>query len=165
MLSYRNPRKLLMGKDNWQLKGLTIGFASKPGEEDIFAAKELAGIFSKITSVNSPVKESSSSGASIIFERTGNADPLPVPGEKPGPDSREAYKIKVTSDRIRITSGSSAGLFYAVQTLRQMIEGSGDKAIIPEAEIHDWPVDGLQGIYDGHEPFSTSQDRGDKKPD
>ncbi len=132
------PQKITYGKEGLKLKDLTIGFSSKPLEEDKFAAVELAALLSQVTSTSIPVKESAA-GASIIFERTGNADPLPVPGEKPGPDSREAYKIKVTSDRIRITSGSSAGLFYAVQTLRQMIEGSGDKAIIPEAEIHDWP--------------------------
>lgn len=78
-------------------------------------------------------------GTSIIFERIGNSDPLPVPGEKSGPYSRESYKIKVTSNNIRITAKSSAGLFYGVQTLRQMIEGTGDKAFIPEAEIEDWP--------------------------
>ena len=133
------PQKISYGKGQLAIKGLTIGFASKPGAEDIFAAKELSGIFSKITLVNSPVKESSSSGASIIFERTGDSNPLPVPGEKSGPDSRESYKIKVSPNNIRITSKSSAGLFYGVQTLRQMIEGSGDKAFIPEVEIEDWP--------------------------
>ena len=133
------PQKITYGKGQLAIKGLTIGFASKPGAEDIFAAKELAGIFSKITLVNSPVKESSSSGVSIIFERTGDSNPLPVPGEKPGPDSRESYKIKVTPVNVRITAKSSAGLFYGVQTLRQMIEGSGDKAFIPEVEIEDWP--------------------------
>jgi hexosaminidase len=133
------PQKVVYGKGQLTLKGLTIGFASKPEAEDIFAARELAGIISKISLAHTPVKESSESGASIIFERTGNSDPLPVPGEKSGPDSRESYRIKVTPNYIRITAKSSAGLFYGVQTLRQMIEGSGDKAIIPEVEIEDWP--------------------------
>jgi hexosaminidase len=133
------PQKVAYGNSQLPLKGLTIGFTAKPATEDIFAARELAGIISKITSANIPVKETSSSGASIIFERTGNPDPLPVPDEKSGPDSRESYRIKVTAKNIRITAKSSAGLFYAVQTLRQMIEGSGDKAIIPEVDIEDWP--------------------------
>jgi hexosaminidase len=132
------PQKLIYGKGSFRLRGLGIGFASKPGAEDKFAASELAGLLSKIILSNVPVKESSS-GASIIFERTGNSDPLPVPGEKPGPGSRESYNIKITTDNIRITSKSSAGLLYGVQTLRQMIEGSGNNAVIPEAEIQDWP--------------------------
>lgn len=132
------PQKVTYGKGQLSLKGSAIGFATSPGAEDKFAAQELAGILSKITSSNIPVKQSEA-GASIIFERTGKSDPLPVPGDKSGPDSREAYKIKVTPDNIRITAKSSAGLFYGVQTLRQMIEGTGDKAIIPVVEIEDWP--------------------------
>jgi len=133
------PQKVNYGQGHLAIKGLTIGFASKPGAEDIFAARELSRLLSKITLTNIPVKESSSSGASIIFERTGNSDPLPVPDEKSGTDSRESYRLKITPKNIRITAKSSAGLFYGVQTLRQMIEGTGDKAIISEAEIEDWP--------------------------
>jgi hexosaminidase len=132
------PQKMIYGAGQLTIKGLTIGFASKPGTEDRFAAQELAGIFSKITSTNIPIRESAE-GASVIFERTGNSDPLPLPGEKSGPDSRESYRIKVSQTNIRITSKSSAGLFYGVQTLRQMVEGTGSTAIIPEAEIEDWP--------------------------
>jgi hypothetical protein len=133
------PRKVIYGKSQLALKGLTIGFASKPGAEDRFAAQELSGILSKITSTKILVKESPITGPSIIFQRTGDLDPLPVSGEKTGPDSRESYKIRVTTNDVRITAPSSAGLFYGVQTLRQIIEGYGDKAIIPEVEIEDWP--------------------------
>ncbi len=134
------PQKITYGKGQFVIKGLTIGFASKPVTEDLFAAKELARIFSKITKTNIPVNESIGSGASVILSRTGNPDPLPVPGEKSGPDSRESYTIKVTTKSIRITARSSAGLFYGVQTLRQMIEGAGSDAYIPEVEIEDWPT-------------------------
>jgi hexosaminidase len=133
------PQKIVYGKGQVTLKGLTIGFASIPVTEDKFAARTLAGIISKVTFLNTLVKETPGAGASIILERTGSIDPLPVPEEKPGPDSRESYRIKVTISSIRITAKSSAGLFYGVQTLQQMIEGSGDKAIIPEVEIEDWP--------------------------
>jgi hypothetical protein len=131
------PQKITYGKGIFLLKNATIGFAAKPGSEDKFAAGQLASVISEVTTVNIPVRESS--GASIIFERTGKSDPLPVPGEKPGPDSREAYKIRITPGNIRITSRSSAGLFYAVQTLRQMIDGTASNATIAAAEIEDWP--------------------------
>ena len=133
------PRKVVYGKGQLALKGLTIGFASKPGAEDRFAAQEFSGILSKITSTKILVKESLIIGPSIIFERMGDINPLPIPGEESGPSSRESYKVIVTPDNVRITAPSSAGLFYAVQTLRQMIEGYGDKAILPEVIIEDWP--------------------------
>lgn len=140
------PQKVIYGKGQLALKGLTIGFASKPSAEDRFNAQELSGILSKITSTKILVKESQITGPSIIFQRTGDSNPLPVSGEKTGPDSRESYKIKVTNNNVRITAVSSAGLFYAVQTLRQIIGGSGDKAIIPEVEIEDWPSFAYRGF-------------------
>jgi hypothetical protein len=82
------PQKISYGKGSIPLKGLSIGFAGKPAQEDIFAAKELAKAISNYISASTPVNESSKSGSNIIFERTGSLDPLPVPGEKGGPDSR-----------------------------------------------------------------------------
>lgn len=133
------PQKVIYGKGQLALKGITITFASKPVAEDRFAAQELSIILSKITSTKILVRESPITGPSIIFQRTGEVNPLPVSGEKTGPDTRESYKIKVNTGEIRITSPSTAGMFYAVQTLRQMVEGSGDKATIPAVEIEDWP--------------------------
>lgn len=140
------PQKIIYGKGQLTLKDITIGFESNPNMEDKFAAQELAVILSKITSTEIQVRESKITGPSIIFQRTGDSNPLPVSGEKTGPESRESYKIKVTINDIRITSPSSAGLFYSVQTLRQIIEGSGEKAIIPEAEIEDWPSLAYRGF-------------------
>ncbi len=69
-----------------------------------------------------------------------------MPGEEAGPDSREAYRINIGEEKIRITAKSSAGLFYAVQTLRQMIEGRGENAILPECEVEDWPSMAYRGF-------------------
>jgi len=134
------PRKIAYGSGQFKLKRLSIGFVKKPCAEDEFAAQELLRVISNVIPEKILIRKSGVSGAAIIFERTGESDPLPIAGEKTGPDSRESYRIKVTPKGIKITAPSSAGLFYGVQTLRQMIEGSGDKAYIPEAEIEDWPV-------------------------
>lgn len=150
------PQKLTYGEGKLMIKGVTIGFASKASEEDKFAAKELSEILSKITASKVIVDNytrtivdnytSTSPNHSIIFHRTANLSQLPAPGEKSGPDSRESYKIKITDNNVRITAPSSTGLFYAVQTLRQMIEGSGDKAALPSAEIEDWPSLAYRGF-------------------
>ncbi|MEJ7767259.1 MAG: beta-N-acetylhexosaminidase [Chitinophagaceae bacterium] len=140
------PQKLTYKPGKLVIRGLSVGFAAKPGVEDRFAASELSRILSKAATTNIPVKESPLSVRSIIFKRTGAADPLPVPGEKSGPGSREAYTIQVTSQNMTITSRSSAGLFYAVQTIRQLIEGAGSHAAIPAVEIEDWPSMAYRGL-------------------
>lgn len=131
------PQEVNYGEEQFVIKEGIIGFAFRPSSEDKFAAKELGEVFSKVISSDIPVQESQA-GATIIFERTGNNDPLPGLGEKAGSDSRESYRIKINSNNIRITAKSSAGLYYAVQTLSQMIENTGGNAIIPEADIEDW---------------------------
>ena len=137
------PQKLTYGNGRLAIKGLTIGFATSPTAEDKFAAQELAGILSSVGAGKIVVKES---GAAVVFKRTGGTDPLPVVGEKPGANSREFYSIAVSPKNVSITAKSSAGLYYAVQTLRQMIEGAGDKAFLPEATIEDWPSMAYRGF-------------------
>jgi hexosaminidase len=140
------PQKISYGKSQLLLKGLTIGFAYQPSAEDKFAARELSDLIEKTTGYSANIMDSGLTGTSILFERTGSISPLPIPEEKTGPGTRESYKISVTSNRLRITASSSAGLFYGVQTIRQMIGGTGDKAFLPEAEIEDWPSIAYRGF-------------------
>ena len=140
------PQIITYGNGSFPLKGIAISFASKPSPEDRFAAKELSKIISNATSTSVNIKETTVTGPSIMFKRTGAVDALPVLGEKAGPDTREAYIIKVTPKNVTITSKSSAGLFYAVQTLKQMIEGRGITAAIRVSDVHDWPSLPYRGL-------------------
>jgi hypothetical protein len=140
------PQKISYTGGKLKVSGLSIRFASKPGIEDRFAALELSKILSKAAASKVAIGEVASGGRTVTLNRTGAVDALPVPGEKTGPDSREAYTIKVTPQNITITSRSSAGLYYGVQTVRQMIEGEGANAFIPGAEIQDWPSLAYRGL-------------------
>lgn len=140
------PQKISYGIGEFLIKNVTIGFAFKPAAEDRFAAQELARILADAGSGKVLIKEDLITAPTIIFKRTGGVDPLPAVGEKPGADSRESYKIKVTPKNISITAVSSAGLYYAVQTLRQLIEDSGSKSVIPAVEIEDWPSLAYRGF-------------------
>jgi len=89
--------------------------------------------------------------------RTGAVDALPVPDEHPGPDSREAYTLRVTPEGAEVRGRSSAGVFYGVQTLIQLVEGEGDQAELPEVEIQDWPSVAYRGpmVDMSHGPLPT----------
>ena len=54
----------------------------------------------------------------------------------------EGYRVSVTPERIEIKAAARAGLFYGVQTLRQMVGGDGT---VPCAEIKDTPRFGWRG--------------------
>lgn len=105
---------------------------SRAAEEDLFTRNEL---------LHAGIKNCTGTGVRIIIKRSGAVDALPQPGESAGPESREAYRLSVTQSGITIASRSSAGIFYGMQTLLQMIEHRGTaQASVPVAEINDYPA-------------------------
>ncbi len=71
---------------------------------------------------------------------------LPFPGDKAGPQSREWYSIRVSPERITVNARSGAGVFYALQTLRQLMVTEDKGAYIPEVTIEDYPAFAYRGI-------------------
>lgn len=133
------------GTGSLPLQGLSICIVSAAAAEDRFAATELARGLAEETGVKVPVRDRGPCAKSIMLDRTGPVDALPVPGEKPGPDSREAYRVTIGSQGVRITGRSSAGVFYGVETLLQLVEGRGADAKFPQASIRDWPALAYRG--------------------
>jgi len=140
------PQEIHYGTGKLALRGLGICFASTSASEDRFAASELSKALSAQTESSIPVLEANPCTHGILLQRTGGINPLPLPGEHPGPDSREAYSLKVTSEGVTVSARSTAALYYAVQTLKQLVEGSGAQAALPVVEINDWPALACRGV-------------------
>ena len=136
------PQQLTYGAGSSPLAGLSIRLSPSAAEEDRFAAQTLATCITGATGTPTPIL-ASGSGPAIILDRTGAPDPLPVPGETVGENSREAYTLHITPTGSEIHARSSAGIFYGVQTLCQMIEMPG--ARLPEAQVKDWPAMAYRG--------------------
>ena len=155
------PQQIQYGPGRLPLQGLHVRLAGKVADEDRFAAGELATILSARCSTPIPIGESADGpGPSIVLKRTGPVASLPLPGERPGPDSREAYRLKIAPTGGEIEASSSAGLYYAVQTLGQLVEGGGGGAALPEVQIHDWPSLAYRGtmIDMSHGPSPTESE-------
>jgi len=154
------PQQITYGAGRLAVRGLGIEFVSSPSPEDRFAAHQLSKWLGSRAGTEIPIWESKGSGPAIVLDRTGAVDALPVPGDKPGPDSREAYELKVTPSGVTIHARSSAGIFYGAETLRQLIEGEGEQAVLPEVEIHDWPSLAYRGtmVDMSHGPLPTVQE-------
>ncbi|HXH48415.1 MAG TPA: family 20 glycosylhydrolase [Terriglobia bacterium] len=154
------PQWINYGAGHLAVRGLAIEFASPPGPEDRFAADQLAMWLGSRAGAEIPIREKEGSGPAIVLERTGAVDPLPVPGDRPGPDSREAYELKVTPTGVTVRARSSAGIFYGAETLRQLMEGEGQQAVLPEVEIRDWPSLAYRGtmVDMSHGPLPKVQE-------
>ena len=57
----------------------------------------------------------------------------------PKDENEEDYSLEITPERINLAGLSIKGLFYAIQSLRQLIEVNKDELIIPAQKIFDFP--------------------------
>jgi hypothetical protein len=122
--------------DGWLSVGqLCAGQIAHAAAEDKFALKTLnEGLHVSLLACRS------GKGVGVELKRTGAIDALSLPNEKSGPDSREAYWLKIGARGVSIRARSSAGVYYGVQTLLQMVERDANgNARLPYATVHDWP--------------------------
>jgi hexosaminidase len=61
--------------------------------------------------------------------------------------AREAYRIELAPQRIRIVANASPGLLYGVETLVQMLKPNAGRFLLPEGEVTDWPDLQLRLIF------------------
>ena len=59
----------------------------------------------------------------------------------------QAYELKITPHRVRVRANAGAGLFYAVQSLLQLLRPANGGAHLPCANIVDWPDLQLRMVY------------------
>lgn len=60
----------------------------------------------------------------------------------------EGYILIARPGKVTIVGATAAGIFYGVQTLKQMLSGYGASAYIPLGTIRDWPAMQYRGIDD-----------------
>ena len=58
----------------------------------------------------------------------------------------EAYKLKVMAKKISIEAMSERGVYWAMQTLRQLADSSGKKTTFQGCTITDWPAFRIRGF-------------------
>lgn len=55
-------------------------------------------------------------------------------------NSKEGYELVVSDEKVKITSSTAVGVFYGIQTLRQLIVKDKERWSIPEVYIKDYPA-------------------------
>jgi hexosaminidase len=153
------PQKIQYGNSYLRLTSVSIAVSSQMSAEDQFAETELRNGLQRLTG-RDLLLTSAQASPRIVLSRTGAIAALPEADEKPGPDSRESYHVRVTSSGAEIQAKSTAGIFYGVKTLLQLVEGSGDQAVIPAVTIDDWPTLAYRGVMVdlSHGPLPTTDE-------
>ncbi len=133
------PREVVTKADRPLPDGVTIECAGCD-LEDQFAADDL-----KKTLGERGLSTSLPRGLRIVFRRVGS-----------GADSRftdamraEGYTISSSADALTLSGASASGVFYAAQTVKQMLERRPDGTwVLDGADIRDWPAMKYRGLHD-----------------
>jgi hexosaminidase len=135
------PVKVQYGESYLKLADLCVAPLASSAPEDAFALNTLIeashGALAACPEQQNP---------SVRIERSGPVAALPMPGESAGPEAREAYTLDITADGVLVRGRSSAGEYYGVQTLLQMLENAPDGSLrLPYAHVEDWPALAYRG--------------------
>jgi hypothetical protein len=137
------PKSLAPTGENFPLSAeARIVLADSKSVDDRFAAQDFADDVRETAGVTLRVGEGGGKRQIIVGQLT-----LPrVRGaiEKAGvkvPENlnEEGYLLVVKSSVIVVAGQTAAGTFYGLQTLKQLVQGEGDAAVVQGAQITDWP--------------------------
>ncbi len=108
-----------------------------PASEDAFAADDLRQtLLERGLTIGSGIR--------IVLRRLADhPDPTFTPEMRP-----EGYTITFADNTLTLTAATSAGLFYAAQTVKQLIERTSSGFVLHPADIHDWPAMKYRGLHD-----------------
>jgi hypothetical protein len=133
--------------------GIQINCAQPCAPEDQFAIDDLKstlaaqGIAINPTSpVNILVARYGTPIANSIYsDALGSSTTTP---QMPDEMKPEGYVILPNGKGLALTAATDAGIFYALQTLKQLVTGFGTNALLHTATIHDWPAMKYRGLDD-----------------
>ena len=134
-------KKVNPGKSKFHLSAAKILISKDTPEDNLKMIDLFIGLVKQQTGIIlSKTFVIDQSAPLIILNTEKSGSDLPLPGEKQGKQSREAYQINISAKKVQITANSNAAAFYALQTVQQLIKTDGDDVFIQEADIEDYPA-------------------------
>ncbi|MGH9455787.1 MAG: glycoside hydrolase family 20 zincin-like fold domain-containing protein, partial [Terriglobia bacterium] len=124
---------------------LQIVMASPASEDDRAAAASLRRELKLVTGHDFAVVSAVSMGGqpSIVlgrFDQPEMQDMLKARGISTDGVGDQGYVLTANPEQVLVAGKDGAGLFYGVQTLRQLLVGEGSDAEILGVNIRDWPA-------------------------
>jgi hypothetical protein len=151
------PREVSAGAVQSLSGGLQVHCAAPCAAEDTFAIDDL-----KTWLAAQGIPVNATSPVNLLVARYGmpiaqpiysDSLPQPLPGgaaaaDMPDEMKPEGYAIIPDGKGLALTAASDAGIFYALQTVKQLVTGYGANAVLHTARIRDWPAMKYRGLDD-----------------
>jgi hexosaminidase len=114
--------------------------------EDSFAAEDLLALLKEHGIVRSAkgvriylLRDTSPAGKRALVEEKLSLDQ---------PMLDEGYILITSKSGVYVVAHTAIGLFYGAQTVKQLISGSADHAVLQGCVIRDWPAMRYRGVHD-----------------
>jgi hypothetical protein len=147
------PRELAVAGTELLKGQIEIDCAAPCAAEDQFAIDDL-----KKWLAADGIEAGASAPVHLLVARYGATVAQPIfrdsaiqPGETaemPAAMQAEGYAISPDGHGIALTAASGAGIFYALQTVKQLMTGYGANATLHTVKIRDWPAMKYRGLQD-----------------
>lgn len=156
------PREVQAGTTQTLSQGMQITCASPCSADDAFAVEDLKNYLT-----SQGINVTPTAPVNVLVVRYGSSISKSIlndasPGKKPQADfpaemKAEGYAIIPDGKGLAVTAASGSGIFYALQTVKQLITGYGPAATLRTATIRDWPAMQYRGLSDdlSRGPFPT----------
>jgi hypothetical protein len=144
------PRELMATGQVFSLRGAHVELADSRSQEDRFAAEDFISDV-KQGGVSLKVRGGSDRKAILIgiaslpaMQKALRAQKVEVPANL----NEEGYVLHASPNVVVVAGASAAGVFYGLQTLKQLVRGEGRDAFIQCVRIVDWPAMRWRGVSD-----------------
>ncbi|HEX5506141.1 MAG TPA: glycoside hydrolase family 20 zincin-like fold domain-containing protein [Thermomicrobiales bacterium] len=137
------PTSLAPGEGAFPIDAATaIVLGADAGDETLFAARQVQAAVREAGGLEAPVGKAydPAAGANRIALLLAGRDT--DAGEAGG--APEGYRLTITPERVTVVAATEAGLFYGVQTLRQLLRTQGRR--LPALTIEDRPALPHRGV-------------------
>ena len=142
---FPQPQSIQYGKGQFPLSKLSVFIPATAPADVVFAFQTLDQIVQERTGQRLK-KAVTSAAATLTYTVTERGYELADVAESKRESRREHYNIQITDQKVRLTAQTSTGIYYAVQTIRQLIQGSGQTAFLPAVSINDKPSLAYRGV-------------------
>ena len=139
------PREVIVNGETFRLDRAHIVLADPRSAEDRFAATDLG------EEIGLKIRGGRDRKAVLIGDIKLAAVQAALKAanvEVPSTLNEEGYVLSVSEKGVVVAGGSAAGVFYGLQTLKQLVRGEGRTAFIPGLHIVDWPAMRWRGVSD-----------------